>query len=710
METVSQFGIERLEADVILDFLKRNDFARAEDGTDDRCVNSTLSIIAKVVETYQPGVIVLRCWAGSHAGDGVKINQGMYVKDDKSELSILVNRSIGGSTIVDGQLVLMLHMRFLYYDGVAEALNGTLCVGDDCRGLAVPWSKERPLENKELNLIIEKLACDVSLKSKLSTINDENVLLKTQVEYVLNERENIKLEYQKLFNSIKATRTQHQKELNELIEHVNQKTYAYVDVRAQNQDLLMTISELKDKLKIVDRGKNVYTKFDKSKTLGTLLCVTPLLPKNIAVKAKKVSTSKVNTDRSKLVTSHSPPNNEQSRTQNENVLARGMYRITKTETLDSKTNTTVSNSTGVESSNSIRRTRNSSVKRALFTTPIAAKSKNLDTTSVVAKSRLSVAKTATITTKVSSVLSLSPDSSQSRTLSNYMKNKIATSRKWQKWFEYKQGFNWSPKSKIIHSQSIVPKSITSVKTKSKTPATTQKWRMLEAYDWQSSIAKKFCLEIHRNNEAPDMIIEFVNQVQRNLKAQILTIRTDKGTEFKNEKLRTFYAKLGIVHKTSIARTPQQNGVVERRNHTLVEAARTMLIFSKSLEFLWAEAIATASFTQNRSIIHTRGFRIYNRQTKKIMETIHVKFDELTTMGFECNNLELGTNTVNFQDSSEVSQFVPSKTDLDNLFGPLYEESYPTSSPEVSDNSAANTLDNENTSSSSSIFIEEDKAP
>ncbi|GJX74571.1 retrovirus-related pol polyprotein from transposon TNT 1-94 [Tanacetum coccineum] len=93
-----------------------------------------------------------------------------------------------------------------------------------------------------------------------------------------------------------------------------------------------------------------------------------------------------------------------------------------------------------------------------------------------------------------------------------------------------------------------------------------------------------------------------------------------------------------------------------------------------------------------------------------METIHVKFDELTAMAFECNNLEPGTNCTNFQDSSEDSQSVPSKTDLDNLFGPLYEEYYATSSQEVSDNSTANTLDNENTSSSSSIVVEEDEAP
>nr|GEV62078.1 retrovirus-related Pol polyprotein from transposon TNT 1-94 [Tanacetum cinerariifolium] len=105
---------------------------------------------------------------------------------------------------------------------------------------------------------------------------------------------------------------------------------------------------------------------------------------------------------------------------------------------------------------------------------------------------------------------------------------------------------------------------------------------------------------------------------------------------------------------------------------------------------------------------SRGFRIYNRQTKKIMETIHVKFDELTAMVSECNNSEPKFNCTNFQDSSEDAQSVPSTTDLDNLFGTLYEEYYATSSSEVLDKSA-NTLDNENTSSSS-IVIEEEKAP
>ncbi|GJW07870.1 retrovirus-related pol polyprotein from transposon TNT 1-94 [Tanacetum coccineum] len=106
---------------------------------------------------------------------------------------------------------------------------------------------------------------------------------------------------------------------------------------------------------------------------------------------------------------------------------------------------------------------------------------------------------------------------------------------------------------------------------------------------------------------------------------------------------------------------------------------------------------------------SRGFCIYNRRTKQIIETIHVKFDELTVMALECNNSGPSFSCSNFQDSSEVSQSVPSKIDLDNLFSPLYEEYYAMSTTEVLDNSTSNTLDNEDTPSSASIIIEEDEA-
>ncbi|GJW33599.1 retrovirus-related pol polyprotein from transposon TNT 1-94 [Tanacetum coccineum] len=73
----------------------------------------------------------------------------------------------------------------------------------------------------------------------------------------------------------------------------------------------------------------------------------------------------------------------------------------------------------------------------------------------------------------------------------------------------------------------------------------------------------------------------------------------------NQTLREYYKKIRISHETSVARSPQQNGVIEKRNRTLIEAARTMLIYAKAPLFLWAEAVATACYTQNRSIIRLR---------------------------------------------------------------------------------------------------------
>nr|GFC13447.1 retrotransposon protein, putative, Ty1-copia subclass [Tanacetum cinerariifolium] len=70
------------------------------------------------------------------------------------------------------------------------------------------------------------------------------------------------------------------------------------------------------------------------------------------------------------------------------------------------------------------------------------------------------------------------------------------------------------------------------------------------------------------------------------------IRTDNGTEFVNQTLRDYYEEVGISHETSVACSPQQNGVVERRNCTLIEVARTMLIYAQAPLFLWAEAVAT----------------------------------------------------------------------------------------------------------------------
>nr|GEV83525.1 retrovirus-related Pol polyprotein from transposon TNT 1-94 [Tanacetum cinerariifolium] len=81
--------------------------------------------------------------------------------------------------------------------------------------------------------------------------------------------------------------------------------------------------------------------------------------------------------------------------------------------------------------------------------------------------------------------------------------------------------------------------------------------------------------LRSKDEAPDFIIKFLKMIQVRLKVPVRLIQTDNGTEFVNQTLREYYKEVGISHETSVARSRQKNGVVERRNHTLIEAARTI---------------------------------------------------------------------------------------------------------------------------------------
>ncbi|GJZ20380.1 retrovirus-related pol polyprotein from transposon TNT 1-94, partial [Tanacetum coccineum] len=87
--------------------------------------------------------------------------------------------------------------------------------------------------------------------------------------------------------------------------------------------------------------------------------------------------------------------------------------------------------------------------------------------------------------------------------------------------------------------------------------------------------------------------------------RVKELRSDNGTEFRNHKLEEFYDEKGISQNFSSPCTPEQNGVAERRNRTQIEATRTMLNSAKLLKQFWGEAINTACYTQNRSIIVKR---------------------------------------------------------------------------------------------------------
>ncbi|GJW77508.1 retrovirus-related pol polyprotein from transposon TNT 1-94 [Tanacetum coccineum] len=90
-------------------------------------------------------------------------------------------------------------------------------------------------------------------------------------------------------------------------------------------------------------------------------------------------------------------------------------------------------------------------------------------------------------------------------------------------------------------------------------------------------------------------------IQQGLQAQVINVRTHRGTKFLNKTLQTYFKEEGISHQTTIARTPEQNSVVERRNRILVEAARTMLSASKLPLFFWAKAITSACVSKSSAL-------------------------------------------------------------------------------------------------------------
>nr|GEY50184.1 retrovirus-related Pol polyprotein from transposon TNT 1-94 [Tanacetum cinerariifolium] len=269
------------------------------------------------------------------------------------------------------------------------------------------------------------------------------------------------------------------------------------------------------------------------------------------------------------------------------------------------------------------------------------------------------------------------------------------------------------------------------------------------------------LFLRSKDETPEVLIDFLRLVQRGLQAQVRVVRTDKGTEFFNQTLHAYFATEGILHQTSVARTPEQNGVVERRNRTLVEAARTMLSAAKVPLFFWAEEIATACFTQNHSLVihrhektpnhiindrkpsvkffhifgslcyivrdgenldkmkekgdacifvgystQSRAYRVFNKRTRVIMESIHVNFDELPHMTSdhvssdpapECQRMALEHDSLSLavqcQDNvTHADKTVTTSNELDLLFSPMFDELLNGSSKVVSKSFVVTTAD------------------
>nr|GFB74651.1 ribonuclease H-like domain-containing protein [Tanacetum cinerariifolium] len=148
--------------------------------------------------------------------------------------------------------------------------------------------------------------------------------------------------------------------------------------------------------------------------------------------------------------------------------------------------------------------------------------------------------------------------------------------------------------------------------------------------------------LRTKDETPEVIKNFLKKISVCLQAPVIIVRTDNETEFKNHVLKEYFDSVGITHETSAVKTPQQNRVVERRNRT-----------------------------------------VYNRRTRKIIETMNVMFDELSAMAFEQNSSRPEFQSMTSgQISSEleltyalstITPQEPSERDLDILFEPLHRQ-------------------------------------
>ncbi|GKD40578.1 putative ribonuclease H-like domain-containing protein [Tanacetum coccineum] len=104
------------------------------------------------------------------------------------------------------------------------------------------------------------------------------------------------------------------------------------------------------------------------------------------------------------------------------------------------------------------------------------------------------------------------------------------------------------------------------------------------------------------DETSGILKSFITRVENLIDQRVKVIRCDNETEFKNKEMNQFCERKGITREFSVARTPQQNGVAERKNRTLIEAARTILTVYKLPTTFWANAVNTACYVQNRVLV------------------------------------------------------------------------------------------------------------
>ncbi|KAJ9546608.1 hypothetical protein OSB04_019151 [Centaurea solstitialis] len=209
-------------------------------------------------------------------------------------------------------------------------------------------------------------------------------------------------------------------------------------------------------------------------------------------------------------------------------------------------------------------------------------------------------------------------------------------------FKSKQISSISSPLQLLHMDLFGPVNVQSIAGKKYTLVIVDEY---SRYTWVFFLRSK--------SDAPEEIILFVRKMEKLNNLSVRSIRSDHGTEFKNSTLETFFDMKGISQNFSSVRTPQQNGVAERRNRTMIEAARSMLSEANLATQFWAEDGNTACYTQNRSLIVKR----FRRTPYELFRNRKPSIEHLHIFGCVCYILNNKDNLGKFDSKSDDGIFL-----------------------------------------------------
>ena len=156
------------------------------------------------------------------------------------------------------------------------------------------------------------------------------------------------------------------------------------------------------------------------------------------------------------------------------------------------------------------------------------------------------------------------------------------------------------------------------------------------------------------SDAFSVFKKLTRRLQNTKNYNIGSIESDHGGEFQNEKFSKFYEKMGILYNFSAPRTPQQNGVVERKNRSLEELARTMLSESSLPKYFWADALSTSCYVMNRVLIR----HILKKTPYELFNGRKPNINHLRVFGCSCFVLNNGKeNLGKFDEKADLSIFI-----------------------------------------------------